>query len=58
MAFIYGGIIEILQSKFFNRSGDYYDLIADILGGFFGAIIYPTVLRLFKTKIGKFRKDT
>ena len=58
MAFVYGGIIEILQSKFFNRSGDFYDLIADILGGFFGAIIYPTVLRLLKTNVGKFRKDT
>ena len=51
MAFIYGGIIEILQSKFFNRAGDLYDLIADILGGFFGAMIYPTILRLFKAAV-------
>ena len=53
LAFIYGGLIEILQSKFFNRSGDVYDLIADILGGFLGAIIFPAVLRLIKTKIRK-----
>ena len=51
MAFIYGGLIEILQSEFFNRTGDFYDLIADILGGFFGAMVYPTILKLFKTKV-------
>ena len=55
MAFIYGGLIEILQSIFFNRTGDLYDLIADVMGGFFGAMIYPTVLRLFNVKV---RKDT
>lgn len=46
LAFAYGGLIEILQGKFFGRSGDVYDLVADILGGFFGAMFYPTVLRL------------
>ena len=46
LAFVYGGLIEILQSKFFNRSGEFYDLIADIMGGFFGAIAYPTILRV------------
>ena len=55
LAFIYGGLIEILQSKFFNRSGDFYDLIADILGGFFGAMIYPTILRLLRMT---FKKST
>ena len=54
-AFSYGGLIEILQSRFFNRSGDLYDLIADIMGGFFGAIIYPTILRLIS---GEIRKNT
>ncbi len=47
LAFLYGGVIEILQSKFFDRSGDLYDLIADILGGFVGAMIYPTILRIY-----------
>ena len=53
MAFAYGGIIEILQSKFFNRSGDLYDLIADVLGGFLGAMIYPTLLRFIRTYFKK-----
>ena len=48
MAFIYGGLIEILQTKFFNRSGDIYDLVADIVGGLFGAIIYPVILRILR----------
>jgi Predicted integral membrane protein len=47
LAFAYGGFLEIIQSNFFNRNGDMYDLIADMLGGFFGAIAYPTILRLF-----------
>ena len=47
LAFMYGGLIEILQSRFFNRTGDLYDLMADILGGFTGAIIYPAVLRIY-----------
>ena len=51
LAFAYGGLIEILQSKFFNRSGEFYDLIADIMGGFLGAIAYPTILR-FVSKRG------
>ena len=47
MAFIYGGLIEILQGNVYNRTGDLYDLIADIIGGFFGAIAFPTILMLF-----------
>lgn len=38
LAFLYGGIIEILQYEFFNRTGDWYDLLADVLGGFAGAL--------------------
>ena len=38
----YGGIIEYLQQNFFiNRSGDYWDLTADILGGIVAILIYP-----------------
>jgi len=55
MAFVYGGLIEILQSKFFNRSGEVFDLIADILGAFTGAMIYPTILRLFRRIV---KRDT
>lgn len=53
LAFVYGGLIEILQSKFFNRSGDFYDLIADVLGGFTGAMIYPTILRFIRMNFRK-----
>ena len=45
--FVYGGIIEIVQSQFFNRSGEFEDLIADVLGGLFGGIVYPAILKLF-----------
>ncbi|MFA9371692.1 MAG: VanZ family protein [Labilibaculum antarcticum] len=38
---IYGGLIEFLQQNYFiNRSGDYWDLTADILGGVFATIMY------------------
>jgi VanZ family protein len=47
MVFVYGGLIEILQDNFFNRKGDVYDLIADVVGGFVGAMFFPTFIRLF-----------
>ncbi|BAX80190.1 VanZ family protein [Labilibaculum antarcticum] len=38
---IYGGLIEFLQQYYFiNRSGDYWDLTADVLGGVFATIMY------------------
>ena len=43
IALVYGGCIEVLQSKFFNRTGDMYDLFADVLGGLTGAMIYPAI---------------
>ncbi len=55
LAFAYGGLIEILQSEIFNRTGDLYDLIADILGGFTGAMAYPTILRLFNMIFRKYK---
>ncbi|PXX95221.1 VanZ family protein [Marinifilum breve] len=40
----YGGAIEYLQQHYFtNRSGDYIDLAADILGGVVAIIIYPWI---------------
>ncbi len=54
LAVFYGGLIEILQNRFFNRTGDVYDLAADILGGFTGAIIYPAILGFFsKNRVRK-----
>ncbi|MDR2148073.1 MAG: VanZ family protein [Tannerella sp.] len=44
---VYGGLIEILQDRFFNRQGDFYDFIADMAGGFVGALFFPTFIRLF-----------
>jgi VanZ family protein len=55
VAFLYGGLIEVLQSRFFNRTGDLYDLTADVLGGFAGAMTYPTLLRIYRKA---FRTDT
>lgn len=41
IVFLYGGLIEVLQAYFFvNRSGDFYDLIADILGGLFAVLSF------------------
>lgn len=38
----YGGIIEYLQQNFFiHRSGDYWDLFADVTGGLFSVLLYP-----------------
>ena len=44
---VYGGIIEIVQSQFFNRSGEMADLIADVLGGLFGGLVYQAILKHF-----------
>ena len=49
-AFIYGGLIEILQQNYFNRSGDIADLLADVLGGIAGCLCYPYLKRLFPVK--------
>ena len=49
-AFVYGGILELLQSELFNRSGDFYDLIADVLGGLAGAFSYPAFTHLFRKR--------
>ena len=40
VALIYGGGIEILQANFFNRSGDVWDLVADVSGGIAGCLCY------------------
>jgi VanZ family protein len=54
-AFLYGGLIEILQNNVFHRTGDLYDLMADMAGGFAGATAYRAVLRLYDMI---FKKDT
>ena len=49
-AFIYGGIIEIVQNEFFNRTSELYDLIADTLGGFCGAITCAVLFSVWAKK--------
>lgn len=50
VSFVYGGGIEILQDYYFDRSGDIWDLVADILGGITGCICYPLIKRFFPIK--------
>ncbi|MCZ4693701.1 VanZ family protein [Ancylomarina euxinus] len=39
---IYGGAIEILQERYFiNRSGDIWDLCADVAGGVCSVFMFP-----------------
>ncbi|MCT4600468.1 MAG: VanZ family protein [Marinifilaceae bacterium] len=58
---LYGGIIELIQNYIFTyRSGDYYDLLADVLGGIFGVLMYPLLKKykeylLSSTKLGKIK---
>jgi len=41
---VYGGTIEILQEHFFiNRSGDFWDLCADVTGGLCSVAMYPVL---------------
>lgn len=43
----YGGIMEILQHYIFiNRSGNWYDFIANALGSVLGVLIYPFINKL------------
>lgn len=49
-AFLYGGILEILQSRFFGRSGDFADLVADLVGAFAGCLCYPWLLRFLASR--------
>lgn len=52
IAFIYGGVIELLQQYFFNRSGDVLDLLADVLGAIAGCLVYP-LFKAWKDKLMK-----
>lgn len=45
-SFLYGGLIEILQHYFFNRGGDVWDLLADIIGGVAGCLSFPTIKKI------------
>lgn len=47
-ALVYGGLLEILQHFYFNRSGDMMDLLADIAGGIAGCLCYPIIKRVLR----------
>lgn len=48
---LYGAFIELIQNFVFTyRSGDYYDLLFDILGGIVGALMFKT-MKIFKDRI-------
>jgi VanZ family protein len=47
----YGGIMEILQNNIFiNRSGNWYDFIANTIGAVLGVFIYPIINKLLPIK--------
>ncbi len=50
---IYGGLIEILQEQFFNRTAEWGDWFADILGAlasyFLARKVYPKIITQEKT---------
>lgn len=46
-ALVYGGAIELLQHYFFNRGGDVWDWLANILGGIAGCLCFPLSRRIF-----------
>jgi len=48
IAFVYGGIIELLQQYCFNRSGDVADLLADVVGAIAGCLVYPLLKRWYR----------
>ena len=47
----YGGIMEILQNNIFiNRSGNWYDFIANTIGAILGVLVYPIIIKLLPIK--------
>lgn len=46
IVFVYGSGIELLQHYFFKRTGDILDLLADVVGGVSGCLLYPTAKKI------------
>ena len=47
----FGGFMEILQNYIFiNRSGNWYDFIANTFGATFGVLFYPLINKLLPIK--------
>ena len=48
---LFGGLMEICQHYIFiNRSGNWYDFIANAIGALLGVILYPQLLKLLPLK--------
>lgn len=52
ISFVYGGILEILQYYFFNRGGDAWDLLADVVGGIAGCVCYSVLRKKMPRLLG------
>ena len=52
IAFLYGGAIEILQQHCFSRSGDVWDLVADVFGAVTGCGVYLQLKQI----VGRLRR--
>lgn len=49
---LYGGVIEILQERFFYpRTGDWFDWLADIIGTVVGVILTDTIIRIRRSNV-------
>ncbi len=42
----YGGIIEWLQETYFSRTADFWDWVADVVGGITGILLYPFLYKM------------
>lgn len=53
MTAAYGALIEWLQDTYFDRSAEWWDWKADVLGGIAGILLYPLLhsRRLAITKL-------
>ena len=48
---LFGGLMEICQHYIFiNRSGNWYDFIANTIGAVLGVAVYPQLLKLLPLK--------
>lgn len=48
---LFGGLMEICQHYIFiNRSGNWYDFIANTIGAILGVIFYPLLIKLLPLK--------
>ena len=51
LGIFYGGLMEILQIHIFiNRSGNWYDFIANSLGAILGVLTFPIILKYLPIK--------